>query len=77
MLRCQFFQRNSGYKSESEYLSDTWTGEFNLNTDTCGRGNFESRKKDADSKISDTCGRGLNLFNSSLVSHLHLPIRVS
>ena len=46
MLRCQFFQRNSGYKSESEYLLGT-----------CGRANsiwkrigvdvefFEFRKK--------------------------------
>ena len=74
MLRCQFFQRHSWYKSESEYLSD-------LLSDTPGRANsiwirirvdveiFESRKKVADSKISDTCGRSLNLFSCSLPFH--------
>lgn len=35
-----------------------WTGEFELNTDTCGRRNFLIRKE----KDADTCRRGLNLI---------------
>ena len=47
-----------------------WAGEFDLNTDTCGRGNcLVRREKLADSNISDTCGRSHNLFNSSLTFH--------
>ena len=47
-----------------------WMGEFDLETDTCGRGIFWIQKeKVADSKISDSCRQSLNLFNSSLPFH--------
>ena len=40
---------NQAYKSEG----NVWTGKFDLNSDTCGRGNFfNPEKKVAHSKIS-------------------------
>ena len=51
-----------------------WTGKFDLNMDTCGRGNFESgRKKLQIPKYPDARGRGLKIINLGILSTVTAP----
>ena len=54
MLFCQYSQRSPAAVLECIRIrvGYVWTGQFDLNMDTCRRGNFESGRKVPDSKIS-------------------------
>ena len=54
MLRRHFITEESlGTRMNPETIGCLWTGEFDQNTPTCGRGNFSIRKeKVADLKVS-------------------------
>ena len=57
-----------------------WTGEFDLNTDTCGRGNFWIQKESCGFKNIGyvwTEPQSVQLFATISLSHLLLPIGIS
>ena len=53
MLCCQYSLGNLGTRVNRVGFGYVWQGKFDLNPDTCGRGNFLN---------PDTCGQGVRCF---------------